>query len=112
MTYGTAMWVALPVLVFAITTIIFVCVQLLLRRGLYHRIKPESRPRRWAVFSFLILLVSFAVWFPIWILWQHSLLARILLVIFTVVFGLVVLGYRNFARLIDSAVEKKGWPLR
>ena len=42
---------------------------LLLRRGrLYHHLLPESRPRRWVLFSILFLLAIFIVWFPIWMI--------------------------------------------
>jgi len=39
---------------------------MILRRGkLYHRLKPEGRPRRWVLVSALVLFAVFVIWFPV-----------------------------------------------
>ena len=86
---------------------------LILRRGrLYHRIKPESRPRRWVLMSLLLVFAIFVIWFPIWFLWPDALISRILGLLFVVIFFAVGLALRWLVGLVDWFVKRKGWALR
>ena len=85
----------------------------ILRRGkLYHRLKPEARPRRWVVIALLSLFLIFVVWFPLWITWPHALVSRFLTLLFGVSFAVVGLTFKWFAPLVDAYFHRKGWPLR
>lgn len=85
----------------------------ILRKGkLYHRLKPESRPRRWVLISILVLFGIFIIWFPVWMTWPHALISRILTVLFALTFFVIGMAYKWLGRLIDSYVVRKGWPLR
>ena len=88
---------------------------LVLNKGrIYRSLRPESRPRRWVLFSLLVVFVAFLVWFPVWLLWPHALMARILTALFGVAFFVVfmALRWRLLSDLIDSFVQRRGWPLR
>ena len=103
--------VSAGLLLLAIVTIT-ASVNILLRGTIYRRLKPESRPRRWVLLALLLLLALFAVWFPVWMTWPHSLVARALTLTFGIVFGVVGLGLRMFTSAVDLFVQKRGWPLR
>lgn len=86
---------------------------LILARGrFYHSLKPDSRPRRWVLFSLLFLFGVFLVWFPIWYLWPHSLVARVLLFLFSVTFFCVGMSLKWFGPFIDRVIKRSGRPLR
>jgi hypothetical protein len=85
----------------------------ILRRGkFYHRLKPESRPRRWVLFSLLVLVGVFVVWFPTWMIWPRALISRILSGMFAVTFFVVGITYKWLWRPVDSYITRKGWQLR
>ena len=85
---------------------------ILFRGKLYHRLKPDTRPRRWALVSLLVLFLIFAVWFPVWITWPHALISRFLTLLFGVAFAVVGLTFKWFAPFVDAYIKRKGWPLR
>ena len=87
-------------------------VNVLVRGRIYRRLKPESRPRRWVLLALLVLFAVFAVWFPVWMTWPHSLAAKTLTLTFAIVFGVVGLALRWFTAIVDLFVQKRGWPLR
>ncbi len=60
----------------------------------------------------LILTTAFVLWFPIWMEWPKSFIARALTFLFGVTFFSVALSIKWFLRPIDSYIERKGWPLR
>jgi len=85
----------------------------ILRRGkLYHRLKPEARPRRWVLISVLVLFVVFLVWFPVWMAWPETLISRLLTIIFAGSFLLIGVALKWFAPLVDAFIRRKRWPLR
>lgn len=88
-----------------------IAINILLRGRVYQRLKPESRPRRWVLISLLFLFAVFAVWFPIWISWPQSMIARVLTATFAVVFGAVGMTLKWFNGIVDRYVRSKGWPL-
>ena len=96
---------------FAISAVILSIV--ILRRGkLYHRLKPEARPRRWVLYSLLFLFAVFAVWFPAWMTWPHALISRLLAGLFGFTFGVVGLTFRWFSGVVDWYFMRRGWPLQ
>ena len=85
----------------------------LLGRGkLYHRLSPETRPRRWVLISVLVLAAVFIVWFPVWMTWPHALISRLLLGLFGITFFVVGLTLKWLSPLVDGYVKRKGWSLR
>lgn len=106
-----ALVVLSAMMVFALTAVS--ASVLILRRGrLYHKIKPEARPRRWVLFSLLILFGVFAVWFPVWVLWPSALVSKALTLLFGVTFFVVGITLKWFSALVDTIVKRKGWTLR
>jgi hypothetical protein len=91
---------------------VWISVTILLRGKLYHRLKPEARPRRWVLISLLALFLVFVVWFPVWITWPHNLISRFLTLLFGISFAIVGLTFKWFAPLVDAFFKRKGWPLR
>jgi hypothetical protein len=86
---------------------------IILRRGkLYHRLRPDVRPRRWILISLLFLFAVFVIWFPVWMTWPNALISRLLLGLFGVTFLLVALTIKWLTPLVDSYVKRRGWPLR
>jgi hypothetical protein len=86
---------------------------LVLRRGkLYHRLKPEARLRRWVLILSLFLFAVFVVWFPVWMMWPHALVSRLLTGPFGITFGIMGLTFKWFSPLVDSYIKRKGWSLR
>ena len=86
---------------------------IILRRGnLYHRLRPEARPRRWILISLLFLFAVFVIWFPVWMTWPNALISRLLLGLFGVTFFLVSMTIKWLTPLVDSYVKRRGWPLR
>lgn len=82
---------------------------LILRKGkLYHRLKPETRPRRWVLIFLLFLLAEFVVWFPIWITWPQALVSRFLTGLFGITFAVVGLTFKWFSPLVDSYITAEG----
>lgn len=85
----------------------------ILRRGkLYHRLSPESRPRRWVLLLLLILLVVFVVWFPVWMTWPHGSISRFLTLLFAITFFAAGITLKWFSGVVDYYIRRKGWPLR
>jgi hypothetical protein len=91
---------------------VLISADMLCRGRIYHRLKPKSRPRRWVLISLLILFVVFVVWFPVWIMWPHALISRLLTGLFGLTFVIVGLALRSFSSLVDRYITRKGWPLR
>lgn len=60
----------------------------------------------------LILLVVFIVWFPVWMIWPHATIARLLTGLFGITFFVVGLTAKWFSSLVDAYIMRKGWPLR
>jgi hypothetical protein len=87
-------------------------VLLLLKAHFYYSIKPANRPRRWVLLTLLVLFGVFLSWFPIWFLWPHSLPARVLTVMFTITWAVVLVALRWFSPLIDWAIKRRGKSLR
>lgn len=86
---------------------------LVLRRGrFYHSLNPNSRPRRWVLFSLLFLLAVFTMWFPIWFLWPQALVSRVLTVLFGIAFFVVGMTLKWFSGLVDWFIKRRGGPLR
>ena len=86
---------------------------LMLRKGRFYKsLNPSSRPRRWVLLSLLFLLAVFVLWFPIWTLWPHTVLARVLTVLFGLTFFVVTMTLKWFSSLVDWFIERRGWPLR
>jgi hypothetical protein len=86
---------------------------IILRRGkLYHRLRPEARPRRWILISLLFLSAVFVIWFPVWMTWPNALISRLLLGLFGVAFFVVAMTIKWLTPLVDSYVKRRGWPLR
>lgn len=86
---------------------------IILRRGkLYHRLRPEARPRRWILISLLFLFAVFVIWFPVWMTWPNALISRLLLGLFGITFFVVGMTIKWLTPLVDSYVKRKGWPLR
>src|SRR5262245_48571375 len=76
-----------------------------LRRGkLYHRVRPESHPRRWVLFSLVFLFVVFATWFPVWMMWPNALISRLLLVLFAATFFMMGMMLKWLSPLVDAYV--------
>ena len=85
----------------------------ILRRGrFYHWLKPDSRPRRWVLILMLGLFAVFVIWFPVWMIWPHALISRVLTLLFAVTWGIGFLTLRWFSGLVDRLVQRKGWSLR
>src|SRR5579864_9042885 len=77
--------VTLLVIAFLSVLAVFVTVvSLLILSGgkVYHKIPQKSRPRRWLVGIFFSYFVTFCVWFPVWFLYPHSIIAHVLSFIF------------------------------
>lgn len=87
-------------------------VNILLRGSIYRWLKPASRPRRWVLVALLLLFAVFAVWFPIWMAWPDTIIAKALTLTFGVAFCIVGFTLRWFTRVVDAFVVRKGWPLR
>jgi drug/metabolite transporter (DMT)-like permease len=87
-------------------------VNILLRGSLFKRLKPESRPRRWVLVALLLLFAVFAIWFPVWVTWPNSLVAKALTLTFGIVFGVIGMTLRWFTGAVDLFVVKRGWRLR
>lgn len=86
---------------------------IILRRGkLYHRLRPEARPRRWILISLLFLFAVFVIWLPVWMTWPNALISRLLLGLFGVTFFLVAMTIKWLTPLVDSYVKRRGWPIR
>lgn len=86
--------------------------QILLRGRFYHWLKPENRPRRWVLLSLLSLFGVFLLWFIVWSLWPHTLIARALTLLFGLTFFSVGMALKWFTPLIDRAITRRGKQLR
>src|ERR1700676_545299 len=83
------------------------------RRGkLYRGLEPEARPRRWVLMAVLTLMAVFLLWFPVWMLWPHSLVGRVLTLLFGVTFFIVGMTLKWFSGFVDWYVKRRGWRLR
>ena len=91
---------------------VWLSLTILFRGKLYHRLRPDARPRRWVLISLLALLLVFVVWFPVWITWPEAVVSRFLTLLFGVSFAIVCLTFKWFAPLVDAYFKRKGWPLR
>lgn len=109
---GLASYALLVGLTLLAVTSVGASLNILMRGALYRRLKPRSRPRRWVLLVLLVMFGAFAVWFPVWMLWPHSIIAKALTLVFGVVFGLGGLMLRWFGGLVDMLYERKGWQLR
>jgi len=89
-----------------------VTLNVLLRGRIYQRLRPQSRPRRWVLLSTLLVFTAFAAWFPVWVSWPQSVIAKILTVVFGLVFFFVGITLKWFTPLVDRYVQRKGWPLK
>ena len=99
------------VFVFGFSAVVLAIV--LLGRGrLYKQLSPKERPRRWVLFSLLVLFGVFALWFPIWMAWPSALISRVLTLLFGLTFFVVGMAIKWFAPLIDKYIRRKGWRLR
>lgn len=85
---------------------------ILCRGKLFQRLKPDARPRRWVLISLLVLFFVFIIWFPVWMIWPHALVSRLLTLLFGLSFAIVGLTFKWFSPLVDAYIERKGWPLR
>lgn len=108
----TGTLVVLALLVMLGIAAVWLSISILCRGKLYHRLKPEARPRRWVLFFLLSLFLVFIIWFPIWMTWPHALISRVLTLLFGVSFAVIGLTFRWLARLVDAFIKRKGWPLR
>src|SRR5450755_1726387 len=90
---------------------VWLSITILWRGKLYHRLKPDSRPRRWVLIFLLALFAIFIIWFPVWMTRPHAIVSRFLTLLFGITFTAFCLASR-FTWLIDSYVKRKGWPLR
>lgn len=93
-------------------TVVWLSITFLCRGKLYQRLKPDARPRRWVLISLLALFLVFIIWFPVWMIWPHALISRLLTLLFGLLFGIVGLTFKWFAPLVDAYIKRKGWPLR
>jgi hypothetical protein len=109
---NTASLLLLSGLILLAVVTVSASVNILLRGRLYQRMKPQRRPRRWVLYSLLLLFAVFVVWFPVWMTWPHSLIARTLASTFAIFFGVVGVTLKWFTGPVDLFVEKRGWPLR
>src|SRR5262245_1663031 len=74
----------------------------LLRRGhVYQWLRPESRPRRWVLYILLAMFGVFVVWFPVWMTWPESVVAKALTFLFVVVFCGGGLTFKWLSGLVD-----------
>jgi len=89
-----------------------VALNILLKGRIYEHLKPQSRPRRWVLVSMLLLFTVFAVWFPVWMSRPQSGIAKLLTVVFGLVFFVVGMALKWFTPSVDRYVQRKGWPLR
>lgn len=105
-------FVVLGLLLLVGVAAVWLSISILSKGKLYHRLKPEARPRRWVLISLLGLFLIFVVWFPVWIAWPHALVSRLLTALFGVSFAVVGLTFKWFAPLVDAYFHRKGWPLR
>jgi hypothetical protein len=89
-----------------------VSISILHRGKLYRRLNPETRPRRWVLISLLFLLAVFMVWFPVWMIWPHALISRVLTRLFGITFFVVAIAIKRFSSMVDGHIRRRGWPLR
>ncbi len=102
----------LAFLLFLAVVSVSVSLNILVRGKIYRWLKPQSRPRRWVLISLLVLFAVFAVWFPVWMTWPQSLIAKALTLTFGIVFVVVGLTLKWLDSMVDSYFERRGWPLR
>jgi hypothetical protein len=91
---------------------VWISITILCRGKLYHRLKPDARPRRWVLIFLLALFLVFILWFPVWMTWPHAPISRFLTLLFGVSFAAVGITFKWFAPLVDAYFKHKGWPLR
>jgi hypothetical protein len=60
----------------------------------------------------LLLFIVFAAWFPVWMAWPNSFVAKALTLTFAIVLGVIGLTSRWFAFAVDLFIKRRGWPLR
>jgi hypothetical protein len=89
-----------------------VSINILLRGSIWHYLKPASRPRRWVLILLLLSLAITAVWLPVFIAWPHTVIARVLTVVWGVAFAGTVLTIKWLAGFVDLLFKQRGWPLR
>jgi dolichol kinase len=109
---NTTTSVVLASLLFLAVVSVSLSLNVLFRGKIYRWLEPESRPRRWVLISSLLLFAVFTIWFPVWMTWPQSLIAKALTLTFAIVFSVVGLTLKWFNRVVDSYVQRKGWPLR
>jgi hypothetical protein len=108
----TGAFIVLALLVVLGIAAVWLSVSILCRGKLYHRLKPDARPRRWVLFFLLTLFLVFIIWFPIWMIWPHAVISRVLTFLFGLSFAAIGLTFRWLAPLVDAFIKRKGWPLR
>jgi hypothetical protein len=91
---------------------ISISVIILARGRFYHWLKPESRPRRWVLFSMLVLFGIFLIWFALWMLLPQSVITRAITLVFGVTFFVIATAIKWFIPLVDRFVKRRGWSLR
>ncbi len=87
-------------------------ISILTRGKLYHRLQPDTRPRRWVLVALIALLFIFIVWFPVWMTWPDALISRVLLALFGLSFAITGITLKWLTPLVDAYIQRKGWPLR
>jgi len=91
---------------------VWLSVAMLSRGRFYKSLDPKSRPRRWVLIVLLVLLGVFVLWFPIWMMWPHSVIGRMLTGLFGLIFFLAYMTLTWFSGTVDSYVKRRGWRLR
>jgi uncharacterized membrane-anchored protein len=102
----------LTVLIVLAVLAVSTSVLVLLKGRFYYWLKPESRRRRWVMFSMLILFGVFLLWLVLWAFLPQTVIARVAGFVFGVTFFVVGMTLKWFTRLVDRAIERRGWPLR
>ena len=85
---------------------------ILVRGRFYHWLKPERRPRRWVLFSMLVLFGVFLIWFALWVCMPHSATTWAATLAFGFTFFAVGITIKWFTPLVDRLIKRRGWPLR
>lgn len=91
---------------------IAVSLDILFRGKLYRSLKPDSRPRRWVLIVLLVCLATTFVWLPVFLMWPHAPITRVLTVFWGILFGSVTLTLKWLSGAADQWFERRGWRLR
>lgn len=87
---------------------------ILFRGELYRSLKPNSRPRRWVMVVLLLSLATTFVWLPVFLMWPHAVITRVLTVFWGTIFFSVTLTLRFewLSGAVDQWITRRGWQLR